>query len=93
MSFTENHILPLGNRVLLKISTSEYMSIGGIIIGPTSDRKVRSGEVTMVGADTTLVRRKQTVLFDPACAVIIDMMEDKHYLYIIKEEEILAIID
>lgn len=93
MSFTENHILPLGSRVLLKISTTEYTSIGGIILGPTSDRKVRSAEVLMVGADATSVQRKQTVLFDPTQAVLIDMMENKHYLYIMKEEEILAIID
>jgi co-chaperonin GroES (HSP10) len=91
MSFKQ--IIPLLDRVLVRVVSSDYTSIGGILLSPTFAPKILSGEVRAIGTQVKDVNCKHHVLFDPKSAVLVDSIDGKLNLYIIKIDEILAIVD
>jgi len=51
-------IKPLGDRVLVKIKTSEEKTTGGILLPTTAQTKPQAGEVVAVGEGKTVGERK-----------------------------------
>lgn len=47
-------VKPLGDRVLVKINTSEEVTVGGILLPTTSQSKPQAGEVVAVGDGRTI---------------------------------------
>ena len=51
-------IKPLGDRVLVKIKTSEEKTTGGILLPTTAQTKPQAGEVVAVGEGKTVGENK-----------------------------------
>lgn len=47
-------VKPLGDRVLVKINTSEEVTVGGILLPTTAQSKPQAGEVVAVGDGRTI---------------------------------------
>lgn len=54
-------VKPLGDRVLIKIKTSEEVTVGGILLPSTAQSKPQSGEVVAVGEGRTVGDKKLAV--------------------------------
>lgn len=51
-------IKPLGDRILVKIKTSEEKTTGGILLPTTAQTKPQAGEVVAVGEGKTIGNNK-----------------------------------
>ena len=51
-------ITPLGDRVLVKIKTSEEKTTGGILLPSTAQSKPQAGEVVAIGEGRTIGKKK-----------------------------------
>jgi chaperonin GroES len=49
ISLSVSSLTPLGDRVLIKVSASEEMTAGGILLPDTAREKPQVGEITAVG--------------------------------------------
>jgi len=56
--FQYTSVKPLGDRVLVKIKTSEEKTTGGILLPTTAQSKPQSGEVVEIGDGRTIGKNK-----------------------------------
>jgi chaperonin GroES len=93
-------VRPLHDKVLIEILDTEEKTKGGIIIPDTAKEKPQEGKVVAVGTGRILedgtkkpldVKKGDKVLFNKYGAIEISI-EGEDYL-ILKEEDILAIVD
>jgi chaperonin GroES len=93
-------VRPLHDKVLIEILDTEEKTKGGIIIPDTAKEKPQEGKVVAVGTGRILedgtkrpleIKKGDKVLFNKYGAIDISI-EGEDYL-ILREEDILAIID
>ncbi|MCL2294413.1 MAG: co-chaperone GroES [Spirochaetes bacterium] len=85
-------IIPLGDRVLIKIAESEEKTKGGLFIPQTAQEKTQTGTVSAVGDDNDAIKVKvgQKVMYDKYAGTNIKI-DGEEYL-IVKASEIIAIV-
>ncbi|XP_074565751.1 LOW QUALITY PROTEIN: 20 kDa chaperonin, chloroplastic-like [Curcuma longa] len=92
-------VKPLGDRVLIKIKTSEEVTVGGILLPSTAQSKPQSGEVVAVGEGRTVGDKKlavgvQTgsqVLYSKYAGTELELNGASHI--ILKEDDIVGILE
>ena len=86
-------IIPLGDRVLIKIAESEEKTKGGLFIPQTAQEKTQTGTVSAVGDDNDAIKVKvgQKVMYDKYAGTNIKI-DGEDYL-IVKANEIIAIVN
>ena len=85
-------IKPLGERILLKIKSSEEKTSGGIVIPEAAQEKTQEGIVVSVGDSPDIkVKKGDVVIYDKYAGTQIKI-DDKEHL-ILKLEDILAVIN
>ena len=85
-------IKPLGERILIKIKSSEEKTAGGIVIPETAQEKTQEGIVVSVGDSPDIkVKKGDVVIYDKYAGTQIKI-DDKEHL-ILKLEDILAVIN
>jgi chaperonin GroES len=94
------HIKPLGNRVLVKRSTTK-MTKGGILLPETSQEKPRQGEIVAVGPGKVdekgilkalELRVGDNVLFSSYAGTEVKTEDDQADYLIMSEEDILGVL-
>lgn len=84
-------IKPLGERILIKIKTSEEKTAGGIVIPQAAQEKTQEGIVESVGDSPDIkVKKGDVVIYDKYAGTQIKI-DDLDYL-ILKNEDVLAVI-
>ncbi len=95
------NIRPLGERVVVKITASEEVTKGGIVLPDTAKEKPQQGEVIAVGSGRLLengsrcpleVKVGDKIIFSKYSGNEIKQMGDE-YLILNGDRDILAIID
>ena len=85
-------IKPLGERILIKIKSSEEKTAGGIVIPETAQEKTQEGIVVSVGDSPDIkLKSGDVVIYDKYAGTQIKI-DDKEHL-ILKLEDILAVIN
>ena len=83
-------IKPLGERILIKIKTSEEKTAGGIVIPETAQEKTQEGIVVSVGDSPDIKLKKGDIVIYDKYAGTQLKIDDKDHL-ILKLEDILAV--
>ncbi len=84
-------IKPLGERILIKIKTSDEKTAGGIVIPQAAQEKTQEGIVESVGDSPDIkVKKGDVVIYDKYAGTQIKI-DDIEYL-ILKNEDILAVV-
>lgn len=84
-------IKPLGERILIKIKTTEEKTAGGIVIPETAQEKTQEGIVVSVGDSPDIkVKKGDVIIYDKYAGTQIKI-DDKDHL-ILKLEDILAVV-
>lgn len=84
-------IKPLGERILIKIKTSDEKTAGGIVIPQTAQEKTQEGIVESVGDSPDIkVKKGDVVIYDKYAGTQIKI-DEIEYL-ILKNEDILAVV-
>ena len=84
-------IKPLGERILVKIKTSDEKTSGGIVIPQTAQEKTQEGIVVSVGDSPDIkVKKGDVIIYDKYAGTQIKI-DDKDHL-ILKAEDVLAVI-
>ena len=86
-------VIPLADRVMVKLEKNEAKSAGGIIIPDTAQEKTQQGVVVEVGDDKDVIKVKagQKVMYDKYAGTQIKIDGEEHL--IIKMADILAIVE
>lgn len=88
-------IIPIKNRVLLKIKKIEDKTKSGLIISSSTKEKSKTAEIISVGKgidkEYEILKKGQIVLYNKYSAIEI-VYEEEEYL-IVEASEILAIIE
>ena len=86
-------VIPLADRVIVKLEKSETKSAGGIIIPDTAQEKTQIGTVVEIGDDKDVIKVKkgQKVMHDKYAGTQIKIGGEEHL--ILKMSDILAIIE
>ena len=86
-------VIPLADRVIVKLEKSETKSAGGIIIPDTAQEKAQIGTVVEIGDDKDVIKVKkgQKVMHDKYAGTQIKIGGEEHL--ILKMSDILAIIE
>lgn len=87
-------VIPLADRVMVKLEQAEAKTAGGIIIPDTADKeKTQQGIVTAIGDDTEIIKVRvgQKVMYDKYAGTQVKL-SDEEYL-ILKMSDIIAIIE
>jgi chaperonin GroES len=85
-------IKPIGERVLIKIKSSEEKTAGGIVIPEAAQEKTQEGIVVSVGESPDIkVKKGDVVIYDKYAGTQIKI-DDKDHL-ILKLDDILAVIN
>jgi len=86
-------VIPLNDRVLVKLEKSESKSAGGIIIPDTAQEKTQIGLVVSVGDDKEAIKVKagQKVMHDKYAGTQVKISGKEHL--ILKMADILAVIE
>ena len=86
-------IIPLGDRVLVKLEKNESKTAGGIIIPDNAQEKTQVGLVVAIGDDTEVIKVKagQRVMHDKYAGAQIKIDNEDHL--ILKFADIIAIIE
>lgn len=88
---TKTNIKPLGARVLVRPETAEEKTSSGIVLPDTASKeKPQRGTVLAVGAEQKDVKKGDTVIFKKYAPTEIKI--DNEELYILDEEDVLAVI-
>ena len=91
---------PLADRVVLRIKEEEEKSVGGIVLASAAQEKPQIAEVVAVGAGKTthhgatiepVVKVGDSVIFEKFAGTTVKFGGEE--LLIVKESDILAIID
>jgi chaperonin GroES len=86
-------VVPLADRVLVKLEKGETKSAGGIIIPDTAQEKTQIGVVIEIGDDKDVIKVKpgQKVMYDKYAGSQIKLDSEEHLL--LKMADILAVIE
>jgi len=86
-------VIPLTDRILVKLEKGETKSAGGIIIPDTAQEKTQIGSVVEVGDDKEVIKVKagQKVMYDRYAGTQVKIGGEEHL--ILKMADILAIIE
>lgn len=86
------NVLPLGDRVLIKLIPSEEKTSSGIIIPVAAQEKTTQGEVFAVGdSKDILVKKGQKVMYDKYAGVALKIHAEEYL--IVSYKDILAVIE
>ena len=86
-------VIPLADRVLVKLEKTEAKTAGGIIIPETAQEKTQTGVVVVIGDDTDVIKVKvgQKVMYDKYAGTQLTI-DQEEYL-ILKMSDIIALIE
>jgi chaperonin GroES len=86
-------VIPLADRVMVKLEKTEAKTAGGIIIPDTAQEKTQSGTVVEIGDDKDVIKVKagQKVMYDKYAGTQVKI-DGAEYL-ILKMSDIIAIIE
>ncbi|CAL9781473.1 unnamed protein product [Musa acuminata subsp. burmannicoides] len=92
-------IKPLGDRVLVKIKSSEEKTSGGILLPTTAQSKPQGGEIVAVGEGKTIGKKEinisvevgKQVIYSKYAGTELEFNGSKHLL--LKEDDIMGILD
>jgi len=86
-------VIPLTDRILVKLEKGETKSAGGIIIPDTAQEKTQIGSVVEVGDDKEVIKVKagQKVMYDKYAGTQVKIGGEEHL--ILKMGDILAVIE
>lgn len=86
-------IKPIGDRVLVKVETTEEKTSGGIYIPQTAQEKTQTGVVKEIGDDKDLITVKagQKVMYDKYAGTSVKIDGEEYLL--LKMPDILAVIE
>jgi len=86
-------VIPLTDRILVKLEKGETKSAGGIIIHDTAQEKTQIGSVVEVGDDKDVIKVKagQKVMYDKYAGTQVKIGGEEHL--ILKMADILAVIE
>jgi len=86
-------VLPLADRVMVKLEKTEAKTAGGIIIPDTAQEKTQTGSVVAIGDDKDVITVKvgQRVMYDKYAGTQVKIDNDEHL--ILKMSDIIAIIE
>ena len=86
-------VIPLTDRVLVKLEKGETKSAGGIIIPDTAQEKTQIGSVVGVGDDKDVIKVKagQKVMYDKYAGTQVKIGGEEHL--ILRMADILAVIE
>ncbi len=86
-------VIPLADRVMVKLEKNEAKTAGGIIIPDTAQEKTQSGVVVEIGDDKDVIKVKagQKVMYDKYAGTQVKI-DGEEYL-ILKMSDIIAIIE
>ncbi len=85
-------VMPLGDRVLVKIEQMEEKTAGGLYIPQTAQEKTQEGVIAEIGDDKDVIKVKvgDKVMYDKYAGTSIKIGGDEHL--IIRYSDILAVI-
>jgi len=88
-------VIPLGDRVMVKLEKNEAKTAGGIIIPDTAQEKTQQGTVTAVGPGTEkekiTVKNGDKVMYDKYAGTQIKIDGEEHL--ILRMSDIIAIVE
>ncbi|URD88847.1 20 kDa chaperonin [Musa troglodytarum] len=92
-------VKPLGDRVLVKINTSEEVTVGGILLPTTAQSKPQAGEVVAVGDGRTIgndkvqigIQMGSQVVYSKYAGTELEFNGSNHV--ILKEDDIVGILE
>jgi len=86
-------VVPLADRVMVKLEKTEAKTAGGIIIPDTAQEKTQQGVVTAVGDDKEVIKVKpgQRVMYDKYAGSQIKIDGEDHL--ILKMADIIAVVE
>ncbi|RWW53157.1 hypothetical protein BHE74_00040374 [Ensete ventricosum] len=89
-------VKPLGDRLLVKINTSEEVTVGGILLPTTAQSKPQAGEVVAVGDGRTIGNDKvqigiQVLVYSKYAGTELEFNGSNHV--ILKEDDIVGILE
>ncbi|CAD5169914.1 unnamed protein product [Musa acuminata subsp. malaccensis] len=92
-------IKPLGDRVLVKINTSEEVTVGGILLPSTAQSKPQAGEVVALGEGRTIGNNKVQVSIETGSQVVYTKYSGTELEFngsnhiILKEDDVVGILE
>jgi chaperonin GroES len=88
-------VIPLGDRVMVKLEKNEAKTAGGIIIPDTAQEKTQQGTVTAVGPGTEkekiTVKNGDKVMYDKYAGTQVKIDGEEHL--ILRMNDIIAIVE
>jgi len=86
-------VIPLADRVMVKLEKNEAKTAGGIIIPDTAQEKTQQGVVVEVGDDKEVIKVKagQKVMYDKYAGTQVKIDGVEHL--ILKMADIIAIVE
>jgi len=86
-------VVPLADRVMVKLEKTEAKTAGGIIIPDTAQEKTQQGVVVEVGDDKEVIKVKpgQKVMYDKYAGAQIKIDGEDHL--ILKMADIIAVVE
>ncbi len=86
-------VIPLADRVLVKIEKTESKTASGIIIPDTAQEKTQIAAVIAVGSDAEKIKVKagQRVMYDKYAGTQVKIDGEEHL--ILKAEDVIAVIE
>jgi len=86
-------VIPLADRVMVKLEKTEAKTAGGIIIPDTAQEKTQQGVVVEVGDDKEVIKVKagQRVMYDKYAGSQIKIDGEDHL--ILKMADIIAVVE
>jgi chaperonin GroES len=88
-------VIPLGDRVMVKLEKNEAKTAGGIIIPDTAQEKTQQGTVTAVGPGTEkekiTVKNGDKVMYDKYAGTQVKIDGEEHL--ILKMADIIAVVE
>ncbi|XP_078444879.1 20 kDa chaperonin, chloroplastic-like [Wolffia australiana] len=92
-------VKPLGDRVLVKIKSSEETTVGGILLPSTAQTKPQGGEVVAVGSGRSIGETKlklslqggEQIVYSKYAGTEVELSGAPHI--ILKEEDVVGVLD
>jgi chaperonin GroES len=88
-------VIPLGDRVMVKLEKNEAKTAGGIIIPDTAQEKTQQGIVTAVGPGTEkekiTVKNGDKVMYDKYAGTQVKIDGEEHL--ILRMADIIAVVE
>ena len=86
-------VIPLADRVMVKLEKNEAKTAGGIIIPDTAQEKTQTGVVVEVGDDKEAIKVKagQKVMYDKYAGTQVKIDGEEHL--ILKMADVIAVVE